>query len=51
MTIMENQYYGNKVKESADVKEYLSIEIKGDKQLYRLSFNYRQQKKQTFRSN
>jgi hypothetical protein len=59
MTIMGNQYYGISVKESEsrgyveylkeskDVKEYLSIEIKGDKQPYRLSFNYRQEKKQT----
>ena len=59
MTIMGNQYYGNSVKESesrgyveyvkeaGDVKENLSIEIKGDKQPYRLSFSYRKEKKQT----
>lgn len=59
MTIMGNQYYGNSVKESesrgyveyvkesGDVKEYLSIEIKGDKQPFRLSFSYRKEKKQT----
>lgn len=59
MTIMGNQYYGNSIKESesrgyveyvketGEVKEYLSIEIKGDKQPYRLSFNYRKEKKQT----
>ena len=59
MTIMGNQYYGNSVKESesrgyveyvketSDVKEYLSIEIKGDKQPFRLSFSYRKERKQT----
>jgi len=59
MTIMGNQYYGNSIKESesrgyveflkeADkIKESLSIEIKGDKQPYRLSFNYKKEKKQT----
>jgi hypothetical protein len=59
MTIMGNQYYGNSIKESesrgyaeyikdsGDFKEYLSIEIKGDKQPFRLSFNYKQEKKQT----
>jgi hypothetical protein len=59
MTIMGNQYYGNSVKESesrgyvefiketGEVKEYLSIEIKGDKQPYRLSFNYKKEKKAT----
>lgn len=59
MTIMGNQYYGNSVKESesrgyveyvkeaGEIKEYLSIEIKGDKQPYRLSFSYRKEKKQT----
>jgi len=59
MTIMGNQYYGNSVKESesrgyveyvkeaGDVKESLSIEIKGDKQPYRLSFNYKKEKKAT----
>jgi len=59
MTIMGNQYYGNSVKESESrgyvdylkemgrIKEYLNIEIKGDKQPYRLSFNYRQEKKRT----
>jgi len=59
MTIMGNQYYGNSVKESESrgyveylkemgrIKEYLNIEIKGDKQPYRLSFNYRQETKQT----
>ena len=56
---MGNQYYGNSikesesrgyveyVKESGDVKQYLSIEIKGDKQPYRLSFSYRKERKQT----
>ena len=59
MTIMGNQYYGNSVKESesrgyvefikesGEIKEYLSIEIKGDKQPYRLSFNYKKEKKAT----
>ena len=59
MTIMGNQYYGNSIKESesrgyveflkeADkIKESLSIEIKGDKQPYRLSFNYKKEKKST----
>lgn len=59
MTIMGNQYFGNSVKESesrgyveylkesSDVKENLSIEIKGDKQPYRLSFNYKKEKKLT----
>lgn len=59
MTIIGNQYYGSTVKESesrgyveyfkdsGNIKEYLSIEIKGDKQPYRLSFSYRQEKKQT----
>jgi hypothetical protein len=59
MTIMGNQYFGNSVKESesrgyveyvkeaGDVKENLSIEIKGDKQPYRLSFNYKKEKKAT----
>lgn len=56
MTIMGNQYYGNSVKESEsrgyveyvkvteDIKESLSIEIKGSKQPYRLSFNYKKEK-------
>ena len=59
MTIMGNQYYGNSVKESEsrgyveyvkvteDIKESLSIEIKGSKQPYRLSFNYKKEKKST----
>ncbi len=59
ITIMGNQYYGNSikesesrgyveyVKESKDIKEYLTIEIKGDKQPYKLSFIYRKEKKQT----
>ena len=59
MTIMGNQYYGNSVKESEsrgyveylkeaeEIKEYLSIEIKGSKQPYRLSFNYKKEKKET----
>ena len=59
MTIMGNQYFGNAVKESesrgyveyvkeaGNVKENLSIEIKGDKQPYRLSFNYKKEKKAT----
>jgi hypothetical protein len=59
MTIMGNQYYGNSVRESesrgyveyvkeaGDIKESLSIEIKGDKQPYRLSFNYKKEKKAT----
>lgn len=59
MTIMGNQYFGNSVKESesrgyveyvkeaGDFKEYLTIEIKGDKQPYRLSFNYKKEQKLT----
>ena len=59
MTIMGNQYYGNSIKESESrgyaeylkeaggIKEYLTIDIKGDKQPYRLSFNYRKEKKKT----
>lgn len=59
MTIMGSQYYGNAIKESEsrgyteyvkevdDIKEFLSVEIKGDKQPYRLSFSYRKEKKQT----
>lgn len=59
ITIMGNQYYGNSVKESesrgyveyvkesGEVKVYLTVEIKGDKQPYKLSFNYRMEKKQT----
>jgi hypothetical protein len=59
MTIMGNQYFGNSIKESesrgyveyvkevGEVKEYLTIEIKGDKQPYRLSFNYKKEKKST----
>jgi hypothetical protein len=59
MTIMGNQYYGNSIKESEsrgyveyvkeadDIKESLSIEIKGDKQPFRLSFSYRKEKKKT----
>ena len=59
MTIMGNQYYGNSIKESesrgyaeyikesGDFKESLSIEIKGDKPPFRLSFSYRKEKKKT----
>lgn len=59
MTIMGNQYYGNATKESEsrgyaeyvkeveDIKESLSIEIKGDKQPFRVSFNYKKEKKAT----
>lgn len=59
MTIMGNQYFGNSLKESesrgyieyvkeaGDIKESISIEIKGDKQPYRLSFNYKKEKKST----
>ena len=59
MTIMGNQYYGNSIKESesrgyveyvkeaGEIKESLSIEIKGDKKPFRLSFNYKKEKKAT----
>lgn len=59
ITIMGNQYYGNSIKESesrgyveyvkeaGEIKESLSIEIKGDKQPYRISFNYKKEKKAT----
>ena len=59
MTIIGNQYYGNSIKESesrgyveyvkeaGDIKEYLSIELKGDKQPFRLSFNYKKERKAT----
>ncbi len=59
MTIMGNQYQGNSIKESEsrgyaeyvkeadDIKESLSIEIKGDKQPFRLSFNYKKERKAT----
>lgn len=59
MTIVGNQYYGNSIKESEsrgyveyvkvteDIRESISIEIKGNKQPYRLSFNYKKEKKST----
>ena len=58
ITIMGNQYYGSPVRESEsrgyveykketkDEKESLSIEIKGEKSPYRLSFSYVYEKKQ-----
>lgn len=57
MTIMGNQYFGNAVKESesrwyaeylkedSKIKVELTIDIKGEKQPYRLSFNYKKQQK------
>jgi hypothetical protein len=59
ITIMGNQYYGSPTRESesrgyveyllenGEVKESLAIEIKGEKQPYKISFNYKKEKKQT----
>lgn len=59
ITIMGNQYFGSPTRESesrgfveyllenGDIKETLVIEIKGDKQPYKISFNYKKEKKQT----
>jgi hypothetical protein len=59
ITIMGNQYYGSPTRESesrgyveyflenGDIKETLAIEIKGEKQPYKISFNYKKEKKQT----
>lgn len=59
VAIMGNQYYGSPTRESESrgfveyflendgIKETLSIEIKGDKQPYKISFNYKKEKKQT----
>ena len=59
ITIMGNQYFGAPTRESesrgyaeyflenGDIKETLGIEIKGDKQPYKISFNYKKEKKQT----
>ena len=57
ITIMGNQYYGSPTRESesrgyveyflenGDIKETLAIEIKGEKQPYKISFNYKKEKK------
>jgi hypothetical protein len=59
ITIMGNKHYGTPTRESesrgyveyllenGDDKESLAIEIKGDKQPYKISFNYKKEKKQT----
>jgi len=59
ITIMGNQYYGTPTREAesrgyveyflenGEIKETLAIEIKGDKQPYKISFNYKKEKKQT----
>lgn len=59
ITIMGNQYFGSPTRESesrgyveyflenGEVKETLAIEIKGEKQPYKISFSYKKEKKQT----
>jgi hypothetical protein len=58
ITIMGNEHYGNPTRESesrgyveyllenGNIKESLGVEIKGDKQPYKISFNYKKEKKQ-----
>jgi hypothetical protein len=59
ITIMGNQYYGSPTRESEsrgyveyllennNVKESLAIEIKGNQQPYKVSFNYKKEKRHT----